>query len=220
MAVATVTQWAVTPGKQEEFLPNVARAKKIHQRLGGQVRVLQNTFGGENTGRISYVIEHSDLAAFASFSQQMQADAEWQQLWASVNSGSPAATMISNSLLAEPAPSNSSGAQGGSRPGAAMVVVALRPTPGRLQEALASVAEAGRILSAAGAQVRVWQATIAGSQAGSLLATSELADMSSFATAMQKLQSGTEWRQFQQRAGAAGHATVVSQSLYIELPAG
>ncbi len=220
MTVATVTQWSVTPGKLQEFMPNVAQAKKIHQRHGGQVRVLQNSFGGEFTGRISYVIEHADLAAFASFSHKLQADAEWQKLWANANSGSPSGTMVGNSLLNELSANGGGGGQSNARPGAVFVVAVLRPTPGRMQESQASVTEASRMLTATGAKVRVWQATLAGAQAGTVLVTSELADISSLGTALQKLQSGSEWQQFQQRVGAAGHTTLVSQSLFTELAVG
>ena len=100
MAVATVTQWRVIPGRQQETLANIARARIIHERLGGRVRVWQATMAGPNAGVISYIIEHDDLVAYANFTQRAQTDAEWQQFWADVQSN-PSATLVGNSLVVE-----------------------------------------------------------------------------------------------------------------------
>jgi hypothetical protein len=79
MAVIQVSQFRVVPGKFQEFTANVAKAKKIHERLGGQVRVWTALIAGPNSGLVSYVIEHKDMAGFATFSDKLAADSEWQQ---------------------------------------------------------------------------------------------------------------------------------------------
>lgn len=104
MAAMTLTAWKVTPGKQQEFLATIAEAKAIHERLGGRVRVWLATGAGPNAGNIWYVIEHDDLAAYASFTQQLQADPEWQTCWAGLQSADPCATLLGNSLATEFAP--------------------------------------------------------------------------------------------------------------------
>ncbi len=39
MAVATVSIWRPNPGRFQDFLGAVTQARKIHERLGGKVRV-------------------------------------------------------------------------------------------------------------------------------------------------------------------------------------
>ena len=79
LAVAQVVQFRVVPGKNEEFNANVATATKIHERLGGKARVWTALAAGPNTGIVSYVIEHNDLAGYAAFSEKLTADSEWLQ---------------------------------------------------------------------------------------------------------------------------------------------
>jgi len=43
-------------------------------------------------------------------------------------------------------------------------------------------------------------------------------DMGAFAASFEKLQASSEWQQFQAKASADGNATVLSQSLLVELP--
>ena len=47
MTVRSVSIWRARDGKLAEFMGNVAQAKKIHERLGGKVRVSQTLFGGQ-----------------------------------------------------------------------------------------------------------------------------------------------------------------------------
>ena len=104
MAVATVTTFEIRPGRNEEFNKQVAEAKKLHERLGGRVRVWAATLAGPNAGQVIYVIEHNDLAAFASFSQKMQADSAWLAFAAKVFTADPTGTMVGGSLVTEVTP--------------------------------------------------------------------------------------------------------------------
>ncbi len=45
MAVVQRATWKVRPGKTQEFLANVATARKILERLGARVRVLNQVIG-------------------------------------------------------------------------------------------------------------------------------------------------------------------------------
>ncbi len=102
MAVAQVVQFQIVPGRNPEFMTNVAAGKKIHERLGGRVRVWAATAAGPNTGTVSYVIEHDDLAAFASFSDKLAADSEWQEFLAkTLQRADPAGTLLGASLVNE-----------------------------------------------------------------------------------------------------------------------
>jgi hypothetical protein len=101
MAVAQVVQFRVTPGKAVEFNAQVAEAKKIQERLGGHVRVWQATAAGPNTGLVSYVIEHKDLADFAAFSDKLTADATWQAFVVKAFVANPTGTLLSVALANE-----------------------------------------------------------------------------------------------------------------------
>ncbi len=100
MAVAQVVQFRIVPGRNEEFAKNVAAGKKIHERLGGRVRVWTALIAGPNTGIVSYVIEHDDLAAFADFSAKLTADPEWVEFTAKVLGRADPAGLVQGATLA------------------------------------------------------------------------------------------------------------------------
>ena len=104
MAVATITQFRINPGRNADFNAQVAEAKGHHERLGGRVRVWQATAAGPNTGVVSYVIEHKDLAAFAAFSDKVATDAQWLAFAAKVFTANPSGTLVSGVLATEITP--------------------------------------------------------------------------------------------------------------------
>lgn len=99
MAVASISTWRPRDGKLNAFMENITQAKKIHERLGGKVRVWQTLFGGQ-TMTLGYVIEHNDMAEFAKFSDKMAADTEWQEFWMNALAN-PSADFLQNSLVQE-----------------------------------------------------------------------------------------------------------------------
>ncbi|MDP9238220.1 MAG: hypothetical protein M3P30_12635 [Chloroflexota bacterium] len=101
MAVATVVRFAINPGKNQEFMALAAEAKKIHERLGGKVRIWNATLAGPDSGNVSYVIEHANIAAYASFSDKMGADAEWLKFVPKAFSANPAGRALSSVLITE-----------------------------------------------------------------------------------------------------------------------
>ncbi len=102
MAVAVVTQWQVVQGRRAQFITEAGEAKSIHERLGGRVRMYGATLAGTNTGIITYVIEFDDLAAYAAFSQKLQADKAWLTFVArTIGGADPSARAVSQSLLSE-----------------------------------------------------------------------------------------------------------------------
>lgn len=99
MAVATVHMWSANPGQGAAFMASVVAAKKIHERLGGQVRVLQSVLGGQPMG-VSYVTSFADMAAYAAFTAALEGDKEWQEMWAGAMAN-PSAVLLSSSLMAD-----------------------------------------------------------------------------------------------------------------------
>lgn len=101
MTVATVTGFQINPGRNQDFMSLVAEAKKIHERLGGKVRVWTATAAGPNTGNVTYVIEYANLAGYAAFSEKLQADKEWQAFAAKAFSANPTSRVLGMSLVTE-----------------------------------------------------------------------------------------------------------------------
>ncbi len=102
MAVVQAIQFRIHQGKNQEFMANVAEARKIQEGLGGRVRVWQATAAGTNTGLVTYTIEHDDLAAYAAFSDKLQADSAWQAFAAkTLLSANPTGNILSAALANE-----------------------------------------------------------------------------------------------------------------------
>ena len=80
MAVVAVASWRIIPGHGPQFAANVATAKKIHERLGARVRVLQSG-PGPRPLTISYVTEFDDMVKYGEFSEKLSSDSEWQKFW-------------------------------------------------------------------------------------------------------------------------------------------
>jgi hypothetical protein len=98
-AIAQVATWRPREGHLQEFMANVATAKKIQERLGAKVRVWQSLFGGQSMS-VGYVIEHSGWEAFGKFGAKLEADPEWQNFWAKAIAN-PTAELLQNSVLTE-----------------------------------------------------------------------------------------------------------------------
>jgi hypothetical protein len=99
-AVAQVASWRPRDGKIQEFYAKVATAKKIHERLGGKVRVWQTAIGGQPM-TVGYVIEHASWADFGKFGEKIEKDTEWQSFWTEALAR-PTADLIQSSLVTEP----------------------------------------------------------------------------------------------------------------------
>ena len=98
-AVAMVSIWRPRDGKLQEFQTNVAKAKKIQERLGGKVRVWQSSFGGQPLS-VVYVIEVGSWKAFGEFGEKIQTDPEWQKFWTEAQSH-PSADQLQSSVISE-----------------------------------------------------------------------------------------------------------------------
>lgn len=99
MAVLGTTAWRVRPGKTQDFLANAASAKKILERLGGRVRVV-NQAVGTNAPAMIFIVESPDWKAYGDLQAKMQADSEWQDFFAKAigNNTSPSADLIGTGL--------------------------------------------------------------------------------------------------------------------------
>jgi NIPSNAP protein len=98
-AVVSIRVWQPHSGRLQDFTARVARAKRIHERLRGKVRVFNSHFGGVPLS-VCYIIEHPDWKAFGEFRATVEADAEWLALVAE-NTRDPTADLISSQVLVE-----------------------------------------------------------------------------------------------------------------------
>jgi hypothetical protein len=99
MAFINVVVWRPKAGRAAEFLAQVSEAKKMHERLGARVRVLQ-AGAGPNPFTVTYVTEHTDGKAYGEFLDKLLADAEYQSFWAKALTD-PTAEPLQSSLLSE-----------------------------------------------------------------------------------------------------------------------
>jgi hypothetical protein len=98
-AVLMISVWRPREGRLQDFATNVAKAKRIQERLGGKVRVWRTDFGGEPYTLV-YGVEVGSWSAFGEFGEKMSADPEWQKFWSEAQAN-PSADMIRNSVLSE-----------------------------------------------------------------------------------------------------------------------
>ncbi len=81
MAVVSVITFRPLPGRLPEFLGSLPEAKKIHERLGARIRVLQ-AGPGPRPRTITYVQEFDDMVKYGEFAEKLNVDQEWQAYFA------------------------------------------------------------------------------------------------------------------------------------------
>ena len=102
MAVLQTGVWRVRPGKTQEFLANVATAKKILERLGGRVRVVSQVVG-TNAPCTIFITESADWKAYGELGAKIETDSEWQKFFAKalLDNRDPSADLIGTGLSAD-----------------------------------------------------------------------------------------------------------------------
>ncbi len=88
MAVVSVITFRPLPGRLPEFLGSLPEAKKIHERLGARIRVLQ-AGPGPRPRTITYVQEFDDMVKYGEFAEKLNVDQEWQAFVAKVGADPP-----------------------------------------------------------------------------------------------------------------------------------
>src|ERR1035437_2178822 len=98
MAVLQSTVFRVRPGKAQQFMADVATAKKILERLGARVRVV-NQVVGTNAPCTAFITESADWKAYGEFQAKVNADSEWQTFIAKIGANrEPEADQIATGL--------------------------------------------------------------------------------------------------------------------------
>ncbi len=102
MPVLGTSTFRVRPGMTQGFLANVTTAKKILERLGGRVRVVNRMVGTDAPCTV-VVVESVDWKAYGELQSKLQTDSEWQAFIAKaiLNNRDPDADLIGTSLGAD-----------------------------------------------------------------------------------------------------------------------
>ena len=98
MAVLQSTVFRVRPGRVQGFMANVATGKKILERLGTKVRVV-NQLVGSNAPCTAIIVESADWKAYGEFSAKRDSDSEWLAFITKIaNNREPEADQIATGL--------------------------------------------------------------------------------------------------------------------------
>ncbi len=101
MAVAQVRVIRPRAGHRQDVLNIGARAKRIHERCGGRVRMFEPATG-PNVGAFLNVVETSDWKAYGEYRTKLGADPEYRALMAEVQSNrDPVADIVSAEVIEE-----------------------------------------------------------------------------------------------------------------------
>lgn len=88
MAIVHAFTWKVKPGGRQEFQGEIATAKRMIERLGANVRVLDRQMG-YNAPCIVFIMESSDWKAFGELQGKMQSDRELLAFWSNAHVDNP-----------------------------------------------------------------------------------------------------------------------------------
>lgn len=157
-------QLLVQPGRREEFLEVVGRAKARNEGLGAQVRVRQTLFGGESSGQITIASLFESEEAHAEFTDKLRQTQD-HPLMVMFQSADPPAMSVSRILAVEITPKPSGKIPAVKPVGTSNI---FRPAAGHTDEVRAALAKAQELHESLGATFTVWRPLYAGSNAGTL----------------------------------------------------
>ena len=188
----------VAPGRMQDYQKVVKQLQGVLTRLGGgaTTRMWNVTAGGPDSGSTVVGVQYPNAAAWASLSEKIRQDAEWQKLVAGLDG---IRTLKSISLLKDITP-NPSDAPAGS----VLVGTGVRVKPGKLDEYLSRIS-ASRSISerlGMGGRLRVWQSTLAGPGTGAVFIGVEYPDLSAYVSSQAKLDGDAEWQKMLSPTGS------------------
>lgn len=220
MSVNAVFFWQPGPGRQAEVLGTFATARKIHERLGARVFTRQPLFYGNQPPRLQYLMNFDDLAAYATFSGKLDADAEWQGFFVPLITAQNPVAALSQTVLAETIPGCDAAlpAQNGQR---IFLTSIWKPDPSRMDELIQTVLAAKPVIDAStGGILRASLIAVGGTDSGNLVVSTEFTDLGAYAKGSKKFQGDAAAQAFMATRvyQASPAATPVSTNLSRELP--
>lgn len=217
MAVIQSSISRVKPGRFEDVLSMTLELSKVNERLGvTSGRLMTATLAGESSGLSVYSAEFDDIEAYAEYGEAAGQDQEMQALYARATSAdSP--VVIEQQSLANEIPLGRT-----PRPGRGSVVEihVSRPTPGRLETALAMARRVCDFVEANGAtNARVFQLGYAGAGSGLTMSSWEFESVRAWGRFSRAWQDDPEGQAIAASVTDANPATtLVFSGLYNEVP--
>ncbi len=163
MAVATLGQFRVSQGRDQEFLKVLGKTKAINEGLGAKVLVRRTIFGGENAGVITLGALYESAESHAAFTEKLRAQ-ENHPMFVMNQSPNPPATLLARSMALEVTPKPS----GGIPVTKPVTTLAQFRRSGNFDEVQAALAKAQELFESLGAVVTMWRPLYAGSNAGTI----------------------------------------------------
>jgi hypothetical protein len=209
--VAQVVSVKVNAGMLDQYLQETQKLQGVLTRLGsrGTMRVWNTTAGGPDTGTILVAVEYPDMAAWAADSPRIQADAEWKKLVAGL---ATVRTLLGTSIWRDISPEASA-----SSPGKVLLLTGAEVEPGQLETYRQRVATSRAISGRLGlkGRLRMWQAQLAGPEAGSVAVGVEYPDVATYVAEQEKLSADPEWQKL--LSGLDGVRKLRGRWLYQEI---
>ena len=101
MTVLFQATWKVSTGRLAETLAALPKGAKLIEKHGASTRSFAATIGGQPQS-IVVIVECADLAAYATYSNSLNADPDWQKFLADHVLGTdPKVQLISTMLLTQ-----------------------------------------------------------------------------------------------------------------------
>jgi hypothetical protein len=193
-------------GDPQPWLDLVKKANAARKRLGlPNVRVAQATLAGDATGTYFVDVEYPDLAAYADAVAKLEADSEWQALLAQIRTKSQ---VVASSLYVDRTPDGVEPGQLGPGGYATGLVVRVDGDPSTYLAVLPKIEATFARLGVPTS--RVWQATLAGPNTGSILITTAFPSLAAYGEAQKKLEGDAEFQGLVREAEATGRKIVSS----------
>lgn len=201
----------VNPGQTSAYSEKVAALQAVMDGVGGggRVQIWNATVAGTNAGTTLVSVAYPSLAAYADITTKAQADPEWQKTFASLDD---VRTIVSSSLLTS---RDGGGMPAAVESGAVLQGVLVAVKPGKLDTYVQRIAQLQGVLERVGATstIRVWQATLAGQQTGTVAVGLVHPSLAAYAENTGKLQGDAEGQKL--LAGLDSIRTIVSTSLFV-----
>jgi hypothetical protein len=217
MAIIQTTLWDAAPGRTAEVITHMARAKQIHERLGGTVRALQVQVGGPTSLRLVYALRFADVSAYAALTSAAATDPEWLSFQQTVlGSPSPSATLVNNVVARElPGFEGPFTVTGKS----VSVLAQIRVNPGGMEGVMSEFGVTKSIFEKLGASISVRQTIIGGENTGIIGVVTTYEDLNAFGNATDALLADAEYQAaIERRSRKDAPGTIVSRSMAVEIP--
>ncbi len=187
MAVLSMTNWRVHPGRTAEFLQGAAHAKAIHEKHGARVFLAQWQNAGAGTGLLGYGMLFPDIQVWGRAIDALGGDQAWQALVQQrIDTSDAGATVASQTLLSDQPGFEATEPPA---PGTFILVSTASLAPGRsAEEVLRLVGDWKKASAELGAQWMRFRRTVLGGEASmSFVASYGFAGAAGYADFMAKL---------------------------------